>query len=70
VSVVHASCHGGRTNETKTDGNRHLVSIVPEETFVKAVCGDAFDVLLMIPPGASPETYEPYGEAEAALEKG
>lgn len=35
------------------------VSIVPEETFVKAICGDAVDVVVMVPPGASPENYEP-----------
>lgn len=35
------------------------VSIVPEETFVKAVCGDLAEVVTMIPPGASPENYAP-----------
>jgi len=39
------------------------VSIVPEATFVKAVCGDAVNVITMIPPGASPENYEPTPEA-------
>ncbi|MDD4844234.1 MAG: zinc ABC transporter substrate-binding protein [Anaerotignum sp.] len=35
------------------------VSIVPEETFVKAVCGDMADVVVMVPPGSSPGNYEP-----------
>lgn len=35
------------------------VSIVPEETFVKAVCGGMADVVVLIPPGSSPENYEP-----------
>lgn len=35
------------------------VSIVPEQTFVKAVCGDLAEVITMIPPGNSPENYEP-----------
>lgn len=35
------------------------VSIVPEKTFVKAVCGDLADVVVMVPPGNSPENYEP-----------
>lgn len=35
------------------------VSIVPEETFVKAVCGDLVEVVTLIPPGNSPENYEP-----------
>lgn len=35
------------------------VTIVPEQTFVKAVCGDLADVITMVPPGNSPENYEP-----------
>ena len=35
------------------------VSIVPQETFVKAVAGDLVDVVVMIPPGKSPENYAP-----------
>lgn len=35
------------------------VSIVPQETFVKAVAGDLVDVVLLIPPGNSPANYQP-----------
>jgi zinc transport system substrate-binding protein len=35
------------------------VSIIPEKTFVEAVCGDIVSVITMIPSGSSPETYEP-----------
>ncbi|MEG2518554.1 MAG: zinc ABC transporter substrate-binding protein [Oscillospiraceae bacterium] len=35
------------------------VSIVPEQTFVTAVCGDLAEVVVLIPPGYSPENYEP-----------
>ena len=35
------------------------VSIVPQKTFVEAVCGDLVDVVILVPPGSSPETYEP-----------
>lgn len=34
------------------------VSIVPEETFVREVAGENAEVLVMIPPGYSPETYD------------
>lgn len=41
------------------------VSIVPEATFVKKVCGDRVKVVTLVPPGASPESYEPSpGEME------
>lgn len=35
------------------------VSIVPEEAFVRAVCGELADIVTIIPPGYSPENYEP-----------
>lgn len=35
------------------------VSIVPQETFVKAVGGDKVDIVTMIPPGKSPENFAP-----------
>lgn len=38
------------------------VSIVPEKTFAEAVCGDRAEVISLIPPGNSPENYEPTPE--------
>jgi zinc transport system substrate-binding protein len=35
------------------------VTIVPQKTFVEAVAGDLVDVVVMVPPGASPANYEP-----------
>lgn len=35
------------------------VSIMPQETFVQKVSGDLVDIVVMIPPGASPANYEP-----------
>lgn len=35
------------------------VTITPEKSFVEAVCGDKVDVVVMVPPGNSPENYEP-----------
>lgn len=43
------------------------VSIIPESTFVKAVVGEKFDVVTLIPSGASPETYEPTPKEITAL---
>lgn len=36
-----------------------VVSILPEETFVKAIGGDKINVALMVKPGNSPHNYEP-----------
>ena len=52
---------GNNGNIQKKDGNKRLVavSIVPQKTFVEAVCGDMVDVVVMVPPGNSPTNYEP-----------
>ena len=36
-----------------------VVSILPQQTFVKAIGGDKVNVALMVQPGNSPHTYEP-----------
>jgi len=49
------SCDKNNDSEKKSVA----VSIVPEATFVKAVCGDNFNIVTAIPAGYNPETYEP-----------
>lgn len=54
-------------NQTENDSKEQekvtkpivAVTIVPEKTFVEAVCGDLAEVITMVPPGSSPENYEP-----------
>jgi len=45
----------------KTDGSKATisVSILPQKYFVEEIAGDLFNINIMIPPGASPATYEP-----------
>ncbi len=45
--------------KSEVDKPTVAVSIVPEKTFVEAVCGDLVNVVVLIPPGNSPENYEP-----------
>lgn len=51
------------TDNVNNEGNKVkpviAVSIVPQESFVKAVAGDKVDVITMIPPGHSPTNYQP-----------
>ncbi len=35
------------------------VSILPQKYFVEKIAGDRFDINVLVPPGAEPETYEP-----------
>jgi zinc transport system substrate-binding protein len=47
------------TNTVKNEKVKVAVSIVPQESFVKAVGKDLVEVTTMIPPGHSPANYEP-----------
>lgn len=66
ILVLGTLCLSGCSKETQDVVTKEkpmvAVSIVPEETFVKAVCGDLANVVTLIPPGNSPENYEPTPE--------
>lgn len=55
-SVSFCSCFG---NSGDRDKLTVAVSVMPQSAFVKAVGGDLVNVVTMIPPGKSPENYEP-----------
>jgi len=59
ISVFVMGCSNNKSSNNKEDKLVVAVSIVPEKTFVEAVCGDLVDVTVMIPPGNSPANYEP-----------
>lgn len=60
--IPAAGCGAGDTQSRQSGaGERPVaaVTIVPQQTFVKAVCGDLAEVITLVPPGYSPESYEP-----------
>ena len=57
TSLGVAGCAGKENSESKKP--IVAVTIVPEKTFVEAVCGNLAEVVVMVPPGNSPENYEP-----------
>lgn len=57
--VMASSFACSKTEESKPQKPIIAVSIVPQETFVRAVCGDMWDIVVMVPPGYSPESHEP-----------
>lgn len=61
--LLLAGCSNTAKHEEKSKNDAEkitvAVTIVPEQTFVEAVCGDLVDVVTMVPPGSSPENYEP-----------
>jgi len=55
-----AGCESKKSATAETKQKRQIaVSIVPQKTFVEAVCGDLAEVVVLIPPGNSPGNYEP-----------
>ncbi len=46
-----------------------VVSILPEQTFVKAIGGEKVNISLMVTPGSSPHTYEPKPSQMLAVSK-
>ena len=45
------------------------VSILPQKYFIEQIAGEYFEVNVLIPPGASPASYEPVPQQIAELEK-
>jgi zinc transport system substrate-binding protein len=64
--AIAASC---TQPEETTDKIGVVVTIVPQAEFVEKVGGDKVNVTIMVPPGASPHTYEPTPSQMTALSK-
>ncbi len=56
ISILVAAC---KTNPVKKTDNLIAVSILPQKYFIDRISGNDFKVTILIPPGASPATYEP-----------
>ncbi len=54
-----AGCTGAENETPDADTLTVIVTIPPQAEFVEAVGGDRIRVVVMVPPGASPHTYEP-----------
>lgn len=68
VLLMSASC-GKSPKPVQSDKPIIAVTIVPQETFVRAVCGDLADIVTLVPPGSSPENYEPTPDIMQQLEQ-
>ncbi len=64
--TLAASC---ATRTEATDKIGVAVTILPQADFMESVGGEKVDITIMIPPGASPHTYEPTPSQITALSK-
>ncbi|GAH76032.1 unnamed protein product, partial [marine sediment metagenome] len=60
-TFISISCTGKADKDVSEEKIRVVVSILPQAEFVERVGGDKVEVpvMVMVPPGASPHTYEP-----------
>jgi zinc transport system substrate-binding protein len=66
--VLCAGCTG--PGEAPSPGNLTVaVTVLPQAELVRAVGGDQVDVIVLVPPGADPHTYEPTASQMVALSK-
>ena len=62
-----AGCSNEATEEAAAEKPVVAVSIVPEQTFVEAVCGDLVDIVTLVPAGSIPGNYEPTAQEMEAF---
>lgn len=69
ITLLIAILCGGCTSRRPADGEPLYVSILPLRSLVQGIVGDDFDVEVLVPPGASPETFEPTPRQFVGLNK-
>lgn len=69
ITLLIAILCGGCTSRRPADGEPLYVSILPLRSLVQGIVGDDFDIEVLVPPGASSETFEPTPRQFVGLNK-
>ena len=59
VTFIMLDCSQGKRSENIDDKTILTVTIDPQRYFIEQIAGDNFTINTLVPPGTSPETYEP-----------
>jgi zinc transport system substrate-binding protein len=59
ISTIFAGCSMNAPSVENSTKIKVLVTVLPQAGYVKAIGGDRVEVLVAVPPGADPHTYEP-----------
>lgn len=59
IAFVFLDCSEGNKSEKTEDKTILTVTIDPQRYFLEQIAGDNFTINTLVPPGTSPETYEP-----------
>lgn len=65
--ALFATWSGCTTKNANTTQKTVAVSILPQKYFINQIAGNHYNVLVMVPQGSSPETYEPTASQLAEL---
>ena len=57
--MLAVACGGGSTNSDKAEKPLLTVTIEPQRYFLEQLAGEDYRINTLVPPGTSPETYEP-----------
>ena len=69
ITLLIAILCGGCTSRRPADGEPLYVSILPLRSLVQGIVGVDFDIEVLVPPGASPETFAPTPRQFVGLNK-
>jgi zinc transport system substrate-binding protein len=59
LAVMLVGCQSKQKKGQSAQKPMVTVSIIPQKYFVEQIAGDFYDVNVLVPPGASPDSYEP-----------
>ncbi|MDD2515180.1 MAG: zinc ABC transporter substrate-binding protein [Proteiniphilum sp.] len=59
ILMLAVACGGGSTNSDKAEKPLLTVTIEPQRYFLEQLAGEDYRINTLVPPGTSPETYEP-----------
>ena len=59
IATLATACGGGRKSAQETQREEIWVSILPLKGIVSAIVGEEYPVWVLVPAGASPESFEP-----------
>lgn len=69
LSIFLFSCHSGTRKTESVTEHVLTVTVEPQRFFLEQLVGDAYTVQTLLPPGATPETYEPPPSVMIAMGK-
>lgn len=69
VALLFGGCGGGKKGAQQADKDEIWVSILPLKGVVEAIVGEGYPIRVLVPAGASPESFEPSARQLVELEQ-